>query len=160
MKAEAEAVTVGDGNTGGSGSGGSKDNGGNSNGGCTDKNNQQSTKSVGGHVNKDVNGDSNNNEGVKVGGGGGGPCRLQKSGGRGEDTEKRPNQVGAVVAAVVLAAVAVAVVLTAAAVVSTVAADNQCQPLVGLLVGLGGEDASLLTHSMFWRHLAIIWRPF
>ena len=40
MKAEAEAVTVGDGNTGGSGSGGNKDNGGNSNGGCTDKNNQ------------------------------------------------------------------------------------------------------------------------
>ena len=49
MKAEAEAVTVGDGNTGGSISGGDKDNGGNSDGGCTDKNNQQSTKSGNGH---------------------------------------------------------------------------------------------------------------
>ncbi len=36
MKAEAEAVTVSDRNTGGGGSGGDKDNGGNSNGGCTD----------------------------------------------------------------------------------------------------------------------------
>jgi hypothetical protein len=39
MEAEAEAVTVGDGNRGssGGGSGGNKDNGGNSNGGGTDK---------------------------------------------------------------------------------------------------------------------------
>jgi hypothetical protein len=36
MKAEVEAVTVGDRNTGGGGSGGDEDNGGNSNGGCTD----------------------------------------------------------------------------------------------------------------------------
>jgi hypothetical protein len=40
MKAEAEAVTVSDGNTGGSGSGGDKDNGGDSHVRCTDKNNQ------------------------------------------------------------------------------------------------------------------------
>jgi hypothetical protein len=61
MKAEAEAVTVGDGNmgggsSGGKGSGGDKDNGGNSNGGCIDKNNQQSTKSGGGHGNKNDEG--------------------------------------------------------------------------------------------------------
>jgi hypothetical protein len=43
MKAEVEAVTVGDGNMGGGGSGGNEDNGGNGNGGCTAKNNQQST---------------------------------------------------------------------------------------------------------------------
>jgi hypothetical protein len=40
MKAEAEAVTVGYRNTGGSCSGGDEDNGGDSNGRCTDKNNQ------------------------------------------------------------------------------------------------------------------------
>ncbi len=61
MKAKVEAVTVGDGNTGGGGSGGDgsggdKDNSGNSNGGCTDKNNQQSTKSSGGHGNENDNG--------------------------------------------------------------------------------------------------------
>ncbi len=61
MKAEVEAVTLGDGNTGGGGSGcdgsgGDKDNGGDSNGGCTDKNNQQSTKSGGVHGNKNDNG--------------------------------------------------------------------------------------------------------
>jgi hypothetical protein len=39
MKAEAEAVTVGDRNMGGGSSGGDKDNGGDSNGGGTDKNN-------------------------------------------------------------------------------------------------------------------------
>jgi hypothetical protein len=44
--------------------------------------------------------------------------------------------VGAVAAAVVLAAVAAAVVLT-------VAAEDQGQPLVGLLVGSGGDDGSL-----------------
>ncbi len=55
IKAKLEAVTVGDGNTGGSGSGGDEDNGGDSDGGCTDKNNQQSTKSGGGHG--DENGD-------------------------------------------------------------------------------------------------------
>ncbi len=54
MKAEVEAVTVGDGNTGGGGSGGDEDNGGDSDGGCTDKNNQQSTISGSGH------GDENN----------------------------------------------------------------------------------------------------
>jgi hypothetical protein len=50
---------------------------------------------------------------------------------------------GAVVAAVVLAAVAVAVVSMAAAVVLMAAAEDQCQPLVGLLLGLGGDDGSL-----------------
>jgi hypothetical protein len=54
MKAEAEAVTIGDENTCGGGSGGDgsvgdEDNGGDSNGVCIDKNNQQSTKSGGGH---------------------------------------------------------------------------------------------------------------
>ncbi len=49
----------------------------------------------------------------------------------------------AVAAVVVLAVVAVAVVLTAAAVVSTAAAEDQGQPLVGMLVGLGGDDGSL-----------------
>ncbi len=55
----------------------------------------------------------------------------------------------AVAAAVVLAAVAAAVVSTAAAVVSTAAAgvstavgEDQCQPLVGLLLGSGGDDGS------------------
>ncbi len=61
MKAKVEAVTVGDGNTGGGGSGGdgsggNEDNGGDSNGGCTDKSNQQSTKSGGGHGEKNNNG--------------------------------------------------------------------------------------------------------
>ncbi len=61
MKAEAEDVTVGDRNTcgghsGGDGSVGNKDNGGNSNSGCTDKNNQQSTKSGGGHSGKNNDG--------------------------------------------------------------------------------------------------------
>ncbi len=50
--------------------------------------------------------------------------------------------VGAVAGAVVLAAVAVAVMSLAAAVVSTAAAEDQCQPLVGLLLGLGGDDGS------------------
>ncbi len=52
---------------------------------------------------------------------------------------------GAVAAAVVSAAVAAAVVSTAAAVVSTAAAEDQCQPLVGSLLGSGGDDGSLLT---------------
>ncbi len=47
MNAEAEAVTVGDGNTGGGGSGGNKDNSGDSDGGCTDKNNPPPPKNVG-----------------------------------------------------------------------------------------------------------------
>ncbi len=50
---------------------------------------------------------------------------------------------GTVVMAVVLAAVAAAAVLTAAGVVSMAAAEDQGQPLVGLLVGSGGEDGSL-----------------
>jgi hypothetical protein len=56
--------------------------------------------------------------------------------------------VGAVVAAAMLAAVAVAVavVSTAAAVVSMAAAEDQCQPFVSLLLGLGGDDGSLYTH--------------
>ncbi len=51
---------------------------------------------------------------------------------------------GAVAAVVVLAAVAAAVVSTAVAVVLTAAAEDQCQPLVGLLLlGLGGGDGCL-----------------
>jgi hypothetical protein len=72
MKADAEAVTVGDGNTGGGGSGGGKDNGSDSNGGCTDKNNQQSTKSVGSHGNKNDDGDSDEDNYDNDGDGGGG----------------------------------------------------------------------------------------
>ncbi len=49
---------------------------------------------------------------------------------------------GAVAAAVVLAAVAAAAVSTAAAVVLTLAAEDQCQPLMGLLLGSGGDDGS------------------
>ena len=50
---------------------------------------------------------------------------------------------GAVAAAVVSAVVAAVVMLTAAAVVLTVAAEDQCQPLVGSLLGSGGDDGSL-----------------
>ncbi len=50
---------------------------------------------------------------------------------------------GAVAAVVVLAVVAAAMVSTAVAVVSTMAAEDQGQPLVGLLVGLGRGDGSL-----------------
>jgi hypothetical protein len=46
---------------------------------------------------------------------------------------------GVVSAVVVLAAVAAAVVSTAAAVVSMAAAEDQCQPLVGSLLWLGGR---------------------
>jgi hypothetical protein len=51
---------------------------------------------------------------------------------------------GAVAAAVVSAAVAAAVVsaAVAAAVVSTAAVEDQGQPLVGSLAGLGGDDGS------------------
>jgi hypothetical protein len=49
---------------------------------------------------------------------------------------------GAVAAVAVLAAVAMAVVSTAAAVVLTAAAEDQCQPLVGSLLGSGGDDES------------------
>ncbi len=49
---------------------------------------------------------------------------------------------GAVAAAVVLAGVAGSVVSTAVVVVLTAAAEDQCQPLVGLLLGLGGDDGS------------------
>jgi hypothetical protein len=45
MKAEAEAVTVSDGNADDGGSGGNEDNSSNRDGGCIDKNNQQSIKS-------------------------------------------------------------------------------------------------------------------
>ncbi len=72
MKAEAEAVTVGDRNMGGGGSGGNKDNGGDSNGGCTDKNHQQTTKSCDGHGNKNNNGDSDDDDYDNDGNGGGG----------------------------------------------------------------------------------------
>jgi hypothetical protein len=48
----------------------------------------------------------------------------------------------AVAAAVVSAAVVAAVVSTAAAVVSMAAAEDQCQPLVGSLLGSGGDDGS------------------
>jgi hypothetical protein len=49
---------------------------------------------------------------------------------------------GAVAAAVVSAAVAAAAVLTAAAVMLTAAAEDQCQPLVGSLLGSSGNDGS------------------
>ena len=49
---------------------------------------------------------------------------------------------GAVAVAVVLVAVVAAVVSTAAAVVSTAVVVDQCQPLVGLLLGSGGDDGS------------------
>ncbi len=51
---------------------------------------------------------------------------------------------GAVATAVVSAVVAAAVVLTAGA-------EDKGQPLVGSLVGLGGDDdGSLYTQSFFW----------
>ncbi len=50
---------------------------------------------------------------------------------------------GVVAAAVVLAAVAAAVVLTAVAVVSTAVAEDQCQPLLGLLLLWSGRDDGL-----------------
>jgi hypothetical protein len=76
MEAEAKAVTIGDLNTGGGGSGVDKDTGDNSDGGCTDKNNQQSTKSGGSHCGKNNDYDSNdndnnNNDGDGSGGDGG-----------------------------------------------------------------------------------------
>ncbi len=49
---------------------------------------------------------------------------------------------GVVAAAVVSAAVSAVVVSTAATVVLTVAAEDQCQPLVGLLLGSDGDDGS------------------
>jgi Spy/CpxP family protein refolding chaperone len=67
--------------------------------------------------------------------------------------------VAAVVAAAVVSPAAV-VVSTAAAVVSTAAAEDQGQPHVGSLLGSGKDDGSLQTNSIFWQHLAIIWRPF
>jgi hypothetical protein len=70
MKAEAEAVTVCDGNTGGGGSDGNEDNGCNSNGWCTDKNNQQSTKGGGSHGVENDDGDSNDNDYDNDGNGG------------------------------------------------------------------------------------------
>jgi hypothetical protein len=84
---------------------------------------------------------------VTVGGVGGGPCRLRKLGGEGGRYGKEAGLVGAVAAgavaaAVVLAALAAAVVSTAAAVMSMAAVEDQCQPLVGLLLGLGGDDGS------------------
>ncbi len=50
---------------------------------------------------------------------------------------------GVMAMAVVVAVVVVVVVLTAAAVVSMAAAEDQCQPLVGSLLGSGGDDGSL-----------------
>jgi hypothetical protein len=78
MKAEAEAVTVGDRNTGGGSSGGDEDNCGVSNGGCTDTrtiNNQQ--KAVAAMATKttmdgDSNDDDYDNDGDVGGGGTGG----------------------------------------------------------------------------------------
>jgi hypothetical protein len=78
MKAEAEAVTFGDRNTGGGGSGGNEDNGGDSNGGCTDTrtiNNQLKT-AVATATKTTMDGDSDNddydNDGDAGGGGSGG----------------------------------------------------------------------------------------
>ncbi len=64
---------------------------------------------------------------------------------------------GALGAAVAAAVVSVSVV---GAVVSLTVAEDQGQPLVGSLLRSGEDDGSSQTHSMFWRHLAIIWRPF
>ena len=50
--------------------------------------------------------------------------------------------VSAAVAAVVVLTAA-ELVLTAAEVVLTAAGEDQCQPLVGLLLGSGGDDGSL-----------------
>ncbi len=50
---------------------------------------------------------------------------------------------GAVAAAVVSAAAAAAVVSMAAAVVLITVGEDQGQPCVGLLLGLGGDDGSL-----------------
>ncbi len=72
MEAEAEAVTMGDRNMGGSSSGVDEDNGNDSDGRCTDKNNQQSTKSSSGHGIKNDYGDSNDNNDDNDGNGGGG----------------------------------------------------------------------------------------
>ncbi len=47
------------------------------------------------------------------------------------------------VVAVAPGVVAAAVLLAAVAVVSTAAVEDQGQPLVGSLVGLGGDDGSL-----------------
>ncbi len=51
--------------------------------------------------------------------------------------------MGAVGAVGVSAAVVAVVVLTAVAVVLVAAAEDQVQPLVGSLLGLGGDDGSL-----------------
>jgi hypothetical protein len=59
--------------------------------------------------------------------------------GEGERYGKEVGLVGAGAAG----AVAAAVVLMAAAVVSMAAVDDQCQPLVGSLLGSGGDDGSL-----------------
>jgi hypothetical protein len=73
MKAEAEAVTVGDRSTAGGGSGGDKDNGGDSDGGCTDTrtiNNQ--LKAVAAMATKRMmDGDSDDNNYNNDGDGGG-----------------------------------------------------------------------------------------
>jgi hypothetical protein len=68
-------------------------------------------------------------------------------------------EAGAVAVAVVLAAVlaAVELVAVAAVVVSKAAAEEKGQPLVGLLVGLGGDDVDTL---IFLATFAIIWHPF
>jgi hypothetical protein len=72
MEVEAEAVTVGNENTGGGGSGGNKDNGGKSNGGDTDKNNKQSTKRGSSHGKENDNCDNYDNNDDNDGNGGGG----------------------------------------------------------------------------------------
>jgi hypothetical protein len=73
---------------------------------------------------------------------------MEEVGGEGGIYSKKVGLVGAVAAgavaaAVVLAAVSAAVVSTAAAGVLTAAVEDQCQPLVGLLLEPGGDDGSL-----------------
>ncbi len=77
MKAELEAVTVGDRNTGGGGSGVNEDNGGNRDGGCTDTRtiNNQLKAAAATATKTTMDGDSDDNDysnDGNIGGGGGG----------------------------------------------------------------------------------------
>jgi hypothetical protein len=74
IKAEAEAVTVDDRNTGGGGSGGDEGNGGDSNGGCTDTRtiNNQLKAAAATAMKTTMDGDSDNEDYNNYGNGGGG----------------------------------------------------------------------------------------
>ncbi len=72
---------------------------------------------------------------------------------------KEAGLVGAVAAGAMAMAVAVAVVaavvLTAAVVVSMAVAEDQCQPLVSLLLGLGGDD-DLCRHTKYFGNIWLL----